>query len=124
MLYIDTSALVRRYLPDAKALAVLEAMAADSVWVTSALTRTETQLVLHRAATGQSHLEDLWNVFRHDWERMYVIPVDDRCLADAVERGAKYGLNLPDSIHLAAAQRLGTEANVLSLRLLPARFVS
>ena len=69
-LYVDTSALVRRYVGDRHTPLVHAEMHADTTWVTSALTRTEAQLVLRRAATGPLHLEELWAAFRADWDAM------------------------------------------------------
>ena len=34
------------------------------------------------------------------------MPLDDRCMARAVELGATYGVRIVDAIHLAAADRL------------------
>lgn len=105
-LFVDTSALVRRYVqsPD-RALAV-DAMAGDPVWCASALCRSETLLALHRLAVTARQHERLWDHLRRDWDAFVVVPVDDRCLAHAVELGAAYGLRTVDAVHLAAADRL------------------
>lgn len=105
-LYVDTSALVRRYLHDRHRPLVLDAMAGDDPWCTSALTRTEAQLVLHRAAISARQQRALWSALRDEWEAMWVVPIDDRCTARAVELGAAFGLRTVDAIHLAAADRL------------------
>jgi len=105
-LYVDTSALVRRYLHDRHRLLVLEAMDADDAWCASALVRTEAQLVLHRAAVSSRQQRSLWSALRDEWEAFWVVPMDDRCMARAVELGATYGLRIVDAVHLAAADRL------------------
>jgi uncharacterized protein len=105
-LYVDTSALVRRYLHDRHRSIVVEAMAADDAWCASALVRTETQLALHRAAVSARQQADLWRALRDEWEAFWVVPLDDRGLARAVEIGATYGVRIVDAIHLAAADRL------------------
>ena len=51
---------------------------------------------------------------REDWAAMTVVPVDDRCLARAVELGATFGLRSVDAIHLAAADRLPTPVTFVS----------
>lgn len=105
-LFLDTSALVRRYVHGPGHDLVVEAMAADEVWCASALCRSETLLALHRlAATSRQH-DRLWSRLRDDWDAFVVVPVDDRCLAHAVELGATYGLRTVDALHLAAADRL------------------
>jgi predicted nucleic acid-binding protein len=105
-LYVDTSALVRRYLHDRHRAIVLDAMADDDAWCASALVRTEGQLALHRAAVSARQQADLWRALRDEWESFWVVPMDDRCMARAVEIGATYGVRIVDAIHLAAADRL------------------
>jgi uncharacterized protein len=103
--FVDTSALVRRYLHD-RHRALVETMAADDEWCASALARAEAQLVLHRAAVTGRQQAELWRALRDEWEAFWVVPLDDRGLARAVEIGATYGVRLVDAIHLAAADRL------------------
>ena len=105
-LYLDTSALVRRYLHDRHRSMVLDAMTADDTWCASALVRTEAQLVLHRAAVSARQQKALWSLLRDEWEAFWVVPLDERCMATAVEIGATYGVRIVDAVHLAAARRL------------------
>jgi uncharacterized protein len=105
-LFLDTSAFVRRYVHAPGRELVTTAMADDDVWCASALCRSETLLALHRLAVTPSQHERVWGRLRDDWDAVVVIPVDDRCLAQAVELGATYGLRTVDAIHLAAADRL------------------
>jgi uncharacterized protein len=105
-LFVDTSALVRRYLHDRHRALVLDAMASEDAWCASALARTEAQLVLHRAAVSGRQQTELWRALRDEWEAFWVVPLDDRCMARAVEVGATYGVRIVDAIHLAAAARL------------------
>jgi predicted nucleic acid-binding protein len=105
-LYVDSSALVRRYLHDRHRPLVLEAMAGDDEWCASSLARTETQLALHRAAVSSRQQAALWRELRDEWEAFWVVPLDDRCMARAVEVGATYGVRIVDAVHLAAADRL------------------
>jgi predicted nucleic acid-binding protein len=105
-LYVDTSALVRRYLRDRHHAIVTEAMADGDDWCASALARTEAQLALHRASVSASQQRVLWRDLRDEWDAFWVVPMDDRCMARAVELGAAYGVRIVDAIHLAAADRL------------------
>ena len=105
-LFLDTSALVRRYVQGPGRELVLDAMAADPVWCASALCRAEALLALHRLAVTPSQHARLWGHLRDAWDPSVVVPVDDRCLAHAVELGATYGLRTVDAVHLAAADRL------------------
>lgn len=105
-LYVDTSALVRRYLHDRHRGLVLDAMNADDPWAASALVRTEAQVTLHRAAVSSRQQAELWRALRDEWEAFWVVPLDDRCMARAVELGATYAVRIVDAVHLAAADRL------------------
>ena len=49
----------------------------------------------------------LWRELRDEWDAFWVVPLDDRGMARAVEIGATYGVRIVDAIHLAAADRLG-----------------
>lgn len=105
-LYVDTSALVRRYLHDRHRPLVLDAMAGEDAWAASSLVRTEAQVALHRASVSARQQRVLWRELRDEWEAFWVVPLDERCMARAVEVGATYGVRIVDAVHLAAADRL------------------
>jgi hypothetical protein len=105
-LYVDSSALVRRFVRDRHRSVVVDAMAGDDAWCASALVRSETQLALHRASVSSRQQRALWSALRDEWEAFWVVPLDDRCMAQAVELGATYGVRIVDAVHLAAAARL------------------
>ncbi|MFP3906159.1 MAG: type II toxin-antitoxin system VapC family toxin, partial [Acidimicrobiales bacterium] len=105
-LAIDASALIKRYVREPGRDLVLEAMAEDPVWCASAMARTEALVALHRVAMGRHQQRQLWAALREDWDAFVVVPVDEQCLARAVEIGAAYGVRSVDSVHLAAADRL------------------
>ena len=111
---LDTSALLKRYLLEAGHELVNDVLAADRDWCASALCRTEVQLTLHRVAGSHAEQRDLWNAFRDDWEAIAVVPLDDRCLARAVEIGAMFQLRTTDALHLAAADRLPKPSTYLT----------
>lgn len=106
ILAIDTSALVRRYVRANGHGLVTEAMAEADVWCASALARAETLQALHHLAVTPGQHERLWTSLRTDWDRFHVVPLDDRCLAMAVEIGATFRVRSVDALHLAAAARL------------------
>ena len=113
-LYVDTSALVRRYLHDRHRALVLDAMGAEEAWAASALVRAEAQVALHRAAVSSRQQGELWRALRDEWEAFWVVPLDDRCLARAVEVGAEFGVRIGDAVHLAAADRLPSPVRYLT----------
>lgn len=106
ILFLDSSALARRYVHGPGHDLIVAAMYEASDWCASALCRSETLLALHRLSATPQQQERLWRNLRDDWETFTVIPLDDRCLARAVEVGATYGLRTLDALHLAAADRL------------------
>lgn len=113
-LFVDSSALVKRYVDEPDRRLVVDAMAGDADWVASAVARTEVMLALHQAAPGPHSQARLWHSFRDDWDAFNVVPVDDRCLARAVELGAQFSLRIVDAIHLAAADRLPRPCSYLT----------
>ena len=114
-LVIDTSALLCRYLPDARRRFVGEVMAVGGDQVVSALARTEVLLALHQAAGGSERQRSLWDAVRRDWDLFWEVPLDGRCLSRATEIGARYGLSVVDAVHLAAADRLPGPVAYLTL---------
>lgn len=114
MLALDTSALVRRYVRGAGHGLVTEAMDDDPVWCASALARAETLQALHHLAITPGQHDTLWQQLRTDWDTFHVVPVDDRCLAHAVEIGATFRVCSVDAIHLAAADRLPSPVRYLT----------
>ena len=105
-LFLDTSALVRRYVHASGRELVLSAMADDGAWCASALARTEVLLILRHVAVHPRQQDELWGAARRDWDGFWVVPTDSRCLSRAVEIGATFGVATLDAIHLAAADRL------------------
>jgi predicted nucleic acid-binding protein len=103
---LDTSALLKRYLSEPGHDLVSQHLKQDPVWCASALARSEVQLSLHRVASGPVEQRELWSTFREDWDRIAVVPLDERCLARSVEIGANFRLQIVDALHLAAADRL------------------
>lgn len=113
-LAVDASALVKRYVREPGRDLVLDAMSADGDWCASALARTEAMVALHQMAIGRRQQLALWSALRDDWDAFVVVPVDDRCLARAVEIGAGFGVRTVDAIHLAAADRLPRPVSYLT----------
>ncbi|MDA3040756.1 MAG: type II toxin-antitoxin system VapC family toxin [Actinomycetota bacterium] len=105
-LFIDSSALLRRYVADPQRPLVVDAMTAAEAWAVSAIARSEVQLALVQAATSARTRDRFWSMVREDWDAFWQVPVDGRCLARATEIGAQFGLSLVDAIHLASADRL------------------
>ena len=48
------------------------------------------------------------------WQRFFVVPADELCLARAVEIGCAHGVRTLDAIHLAAAERIREAATFVT----------
>ena len=105
-LALDTSALLGRYLSGPHRAVVLEAMAADHDWCASALARAEALGLVDRVADLATDGDRIRRALRDDWERIQVVPVDQRCLDRAAELSREQPLRTVDALHLAAADRL------------------
>lgn len=105
-LYADASALVARHLDlPARSLA-LDAFADDPVWCTSSVSLTESLALIDRLTDDADRRDELEDRVRLDWDRMHLVPVDQRCLDRAAVLAREQPLRLSDAIHLAAADRL------------------
>lgn len=105
-LALDTSALIGRYLSGPHHTIVLDAMAADPVWCASALARAEALGLVDRVCDLPTDGDRLRRALRDDWERIHVVPIDQRCLDRAAELTREQPLRTVDALHLAAADRL------------------
>lgn len=106
MLFLDTSALVKRYVREAGTDLVLRRMDEDAEWAASVVARTEAEITLCRLGFKADEHPEIWQRLREDWDRCHVIPVDAACLGRAAEIGCDHGARTLDAIHLAAAERL------------------
>jgi hypothetical protein len=106
LLFLDTSALVKRYVEEAGTELVLERMGSDPDWVVSSVARPEAEITLCRLGFDRDENADVWRRLGDDWERCHVVPVDPDCLERAGEIGCRYEVRTLDAIHLAAADRL------------------
>lgn len=105
-LFLDSTALLARYLEGPSRDAALAAMAADPDWCASSLALSEALMVVDRLGDDPARTDELRRAMRDDWERIHVVPVDQRCLDRAAELGRTQPVRTVDAIHLAAADRL------------------
>jgi predicted nucleic acid-binding protein len=104
--YLDASALVMAHLDQPARLIVIEAMTADSDWCTSGLTLMESLALIDRVLDEPILRSDLEDLVRLTWDRIAIVPVDQRCLDRAAALMREQPLRLSDALHLAAADRL------------------
>ena len=105
-LALDTTALLSRFLDGPTHEVVLAAMSTDRDWCASALALSEALMLVDRLGDDPARTDELRRALRDDWERIHVVPVDQRCLDRAAELGRLHPLRTVDAIHLAAADRL------------------
>jgi hypothetical protein len=103
---LDTSALLGRFLSGPHRRVVLDAMAVDGTWCASALALTEALGLTDRVCNVPTDGDRLRRALRDDWERVHVVPLDQRCLDRAAELSREQPLRTVDALHLAAADRL------------------
>lgn len=97
MLYLDASALVKRYVEEDGSEAVREAMA-DQDWVSCRVCEVETRRAVDRAG-GSEELERV----ESDWHAFEIVEVDAVLCERATELACTTGLRTLDALHLAAA---------------------
>jgi len=105
-LYLDASALVAAQVAMPARPLVLEALDADPVWCSSAVALTESLAMVDRLLEPSLLRDDLEDQLRLMWDRLWVIPVDQRCLDRAAQLAREQPVRLADALHLAAADRL------------------
>lgn len=105
-LFLDTTALLGRFLEGPGRNVVLDAMADDRDWCASALAMSEVLMLVDRLGDDPARADELRRALRDDWERTNVVPVDQHCLDRAAEIGRTQPVRTVDAIHLAAADRL------------------
>lgn len=114
MLFLDTSALVKRYVAEEETDQVLDLMERDREWCASALCFAETQVTLCHVGFDQATVTGLSGALELDWDRFFVVPVDEACLTEAADIGCQRRVRTLDAIHLAAAARLPADVSFFS----------
>lgn len=114
-LMLDATALLARYLDVEARTELLAAMAEDPDWCASAVALTEALMVIDRLGDNPDRTAELRAALRDDWERVWVIPTDARCLDRAAELGRTQPLRTVDALVLAAADRLPRPVRFVTL---------
>jgi hypothetical protein len=104
-LFLDTSALVKRYRAERGTAAVLAAMDHDPRWVVSAVATAEARIAFCAAWSG-SVPEAILDRLAADLDRCLIVPVDHECISRAADLGCAHAVRTLAAIHLAAAGRL------------------
>lgn len=106
MIYVDTSALLKRYVAEPDSDRAEGYLLADPTWVTARVTLVEVRRNLHRLLPPPSHGAAL-AAFTEDWARMNVVELDETTCESAAAVAESTGGRSLDALHIAAAIRAG-----------------
>lgn len=106
MLFIDSSALVKRYIEEEGSVDVVEAMADADQVATSRLTRVEVGRAIALGLAERSAREAR-AMFEEDWLGLKVVELDRVTCELALEVAVETGLRSLDALQLASMLRIG-----------------
>ena len=103
--YVDSSALLKRYIAEPDSDLADRLLAADPVLVTSWITLVEVRRNLARVL-APADLPDIRRQFERDLDEFALVIVDQIVCETAAEIGEVLGVRTLDALHLASARRL------------------
>jgi predicted nucleic acid-binding protein len=106
MLYLDASAMFKRYVSELGSAQVETTMMNDGVWVTANHSYVEISIALGRRLDGLA-LTAGTDRFERDWDAVTVVSLDDTLCRRAADLGVQHRVRSLDALHLAAAERVG-----------------
>lgn len=113
MLYVDTSAMLKRYVAERDSQTAMALMASDPVLITSRLTEVEVRRNLARLLDA-AEAERAKRQFLQDLDAFALVSVDHVTCNAAAALAEQTLCRSLDAIHLAAAQRAGPSTTVLT----------
>lgn len=105
-LYVDTSALLKRYVEEPDSEVCERYLLADPVWLTARHTSVEVRRNLARLLEGEP-LMAAREQFATDWRRLHVIELDELTCEIAADVAEATGARSLDALHLGAMSRVG-----------------
>jgi len=108
-LYIDTSALLKRYIDEEDSDACERILIGDPVWLSARHTWVEVIRNLAKLLRGTDRVR-MKKTFGADWERFHVVEIDETTCRRAGELAESLQVRTLDALHLAAAERAGGSA--------------
>jgi len=115
-LYVDSSALLKRYVAEPDSDVAERHLPSDTIWVTPRHTAVAVRRNLARLLTG-SDLATAQHYFAKDFGRTHIVELDEATCALAAEIAEVSLLRTLDALHLAALRRLGADVPLLSFDL-------
>ena len=105
-LYVDTSALLKRYIEEDESAACERFLVNDPSWITARHTWLEVLRNLGRLLQGSERAR-VRGLFRTDWSRMLIVELDATTCDRAGDLAETLQVRTLDALHLAAAERAG-----------------
>ncbi len=105
-LYLDSSALLKRYFDEPDSASVERFLLSDTEWVTGRHTAIEVRRNIARTLEGE-HAAVALEQFGGDWDAMAVVELDETTCDLAASIAETTGVRTLDALHLGAAQRAG-----------------
>ena len=105
-LYLDSSALLKRYVAEDDSRHCQSILRSDTNWITGRHTWVEVLRNLARLL-DKHELVRLEASFRNDWRRVHVVELDRVTCERAADIARTHGVRTLDALHLGAAQRVG-----------------
>lgn len=107
IIYLDTSALLKRYLDEAGTDETRQFLERTDVIATTVITRVEIASALARLAFSNSITEAegerAWDEFSEDWEIITCLQVTEETIERAASLARQHRLRGYDAVHLASA---------------------
>ena len=112
-LYVDTSALMKRYVDERDSDVATQLMGTDPVLVTSHLTEVELRRNLARLLGGEDLLRTRRQV-QADLDAFALVSLDATTCSEAARIAEQTLCRSPDALHIAAARRAGARTVLLT----------
>jgi hypothetical protein len=120
-LYVDTSALLKRYVEEPESSKCENYMLSDPTWISARHTWVEVRRNLSRLLRAPE-LFKARDAFTRDWDRVNVVELDETTCAMAADVAELTLARTLDALHLAALRRVGgAEVALLTFDLQQAR---
>ena len=113
-IYLDSSALLAWHVDGASRDVVHKELQRDSTWCASAISLTEALAAVSRLTDDGVLRREFEDNIRHTWDFIHVVPLDQRCLDDAVELMADQPIGVSTALHLVAAKRLPADVTYMT----------
>ncbi len=112
MIYVDTSALLKRYIDEPDSEQAVGCLLAEPAWVCARHVLVEVLRNLRRLLDGAAR-EAALAAFAADWARVHLVELDEVTCESAAAIAEVTGARTLDALHLAAAVRAGGRGALL-----------